>query len=184
MASSAQSIALGETMRRRKFIQGIAGSAIAWPFATRAQQSTMPVVGYLFARADHTSPIGILQRTGRDRVYRRPKGISLGAHRRPSLAGIGRRPRSPPSECHCDPGQHASGTRGQGSDHNDTGRIRHRPGSGPSWSRKKSEPTGRQYYGGQLSPEGNYGKAAWFVARTATESRAICFTCQSKQSEY
>src|SRR3981189_1199175 len=34
-------------MRRRKFVQLAAGTAIAWPDALRAQQHTMALVGYL-----------------------------------------------------------------------------------------------------------------------------------------
>jgi putative ABC transport system substrate-binding protein len=41
-------------MRRREFIAGLAGAA-AWPVVARAQQQSMPVVGYLYVGSPETS---------------------------------------------------------------------------------------------------------------------------------
>jgi len=39
--------ASGATMRRREFIKAATASAVAWPFAARAQQSAIPVLGFV-----------------------------------------------------------------------------------------------------------------------------------------
>jgi putative tryptophan/tyrosine transport system substrate-binding protein len=66
-------------MKRREFIAGLSGAAAAWPFAARAQQPAMPVVGLLrFQPLDSMrDPMAALHRGLADSGYVEGRNVAI-----------------------------------------------------------------------------------------------------------
>jgi putative ABC transport system substrate-binding protein len=66
-------------MRRREFIILLGSAAMAWPFAARAQQPAMPVVGFLSGRSpsDSVKELKAFQRGLAETGYVDGKNIAI-----------------------------------------------------------------------------------------------------------
>jgi putative tryptophan/tyrosine transport system substrate-binding protein len=62
---------------RREFITLLSGAAVAWPVAARAQQSAMPVIGYLYGGVEGSLPMTAFKEGLRQSGYIEGQNLSI-----------------------------------------------------------------------------------------------------------
>ena len=133
-------------MKRREFIALLGGVAAAWPLAAHTQQPAMPAVGYLSSGSEESEDfrvsgflrgladagfaegrnIRIEYRWADNQAHRLPElAVDLVRHQVAAIVVLGKRSRN---------------ARCQGSDCDDSDRVRVRQRSGPNWACQQPEP--------------------------------------------
>src|ERR1700730_611062 len=171
-------------MKRREFV-GLLGTAAAWPIMARAQQPAMPVVRFVrntpLAAATHLmaafqqglKKAGFVEGPNVVVEYHSGEGWDVpwpsgGGGRNPPAGGSDRRER------HC-------GACSQGSNHDDTDRLRYRRRSGKTRLSRQPQPTGWQRHGRELFRRGVRGEATGAAAPTGAQRGN---NRRARQSEY